>query len=138
MHRHQDRGGRTGKLIRVWRWYRDPERQKVCDYCRGWETGECDGCEKNTAPFLWPPNREALALWLDVFTQMRGAGLGVIGLDYMALDKVAGWSGLDMKKPGLFGKIQLLEMEWTAYLNAKKDKDGFPATEDEDEDEDDA
>ncbi len=64
---------------------------------------------------------------------MRGAGLGVIGLDYQALNLVAGWSGIEVT-PRLFGKIQLLEMEWVSYLNARKeDRDTGSETEDEDD-----
>ena len=33
-------------------------------------------------PAILPENIEALELWQDVSTQWRGAGLGVIGLDY--------------------------------------------------------
>ena len=44
----------------------------------------CKTCEygPHNMPPIMPENMEILELWLDVCTQWRGAGMGVIGLDY--------------------------------------------------------
>ena len=41
-------------------------------------------------------NRDAWELWLEVQTQWRGGGLGIIGLDYPAVSAEATRLGMDL------------------------------------------
>ena len=57
-----------------------------------------------------PENREAFELWNRCQTQWIIGGMGIpIGVNYMALFKVAEVCGIDIT-PGLLDKIQALEM----------------------------
>ena len=56
-----------------------------------------------------PENAEALALWQAVITQWRGAGMGIIGLDYREVRWWARELGFILS-PGLWSKIRALEI----------------------------
>lgn len=56
-----------------------------------------------------PENNEALQLWGAVLTQWRGAGMGVIGLDYGEVRWWARELGI-LLSPGLWSKVRALEM----------------------------
>lgn len=53
-------------------------------------------------------NNEALELYVSVRTQWRGAGMGIIGLDYVALHQAARRLEIDLS-PCVMAKISALE-----------------------------
>ncbi len=55
-----------------------------------------------------PVNEEALELWLAVRTQWRAGGLGVVGIDYLAVQQEADRLEIDLNRC-LMRKIQALE-----------------------------
>ncbi|WP_054031245.1 DUF1799 domain-containing protein [Desulfatitalea tepidiphila] len=59
-------------------------------------------------PPLWPENEEAFELWAAVCTQWRGAGLGLVGLDYEEVRKWAGDLEIELTA-GVWRKIKALE-----------------------------
>jgi len=65
-------------------------------------------CEFARPPSLRSENETAWELWLAVQTQWRGAGLGVIGLDYRAVAGEAHRLGIDLN-PAVMNKIRALE-----------------------------
>lgn len=62
-------------------------------------------------------NQEALELWMAVRTQFRGAGMGVIGLDYPAVYLEAERLEIELT-PRVMGKIKALERVELDRLNA--------------------
>ena len=82
--------------------------------CRKCETKECSTCD-HKPPKLFKINREAFILWMAVKTQWRSAGLGLIGLDYDAVEREAARQGVLLReKSGAFNrclwkKIKVLE-----------------------------
>ena len=65
-----------------------------------------------------PENIEAWELWSVVQTQWRGAGLGIIGLDYLAVKEVAFVLEIQMTRP-LLDKIRALEAAVMERLHNK-------------------
>ena len=56
-----------------------------------------------------PENEEAFTLWQAVLTQWRGAGMGIIGLDYREVRWWARELGFILS-PGLWSKVRALEL----------------------------
>lgn len=72
---------------------------------------------------MFEENEEALEIWASSFTQMRTGFGGPTGLDFVAVDKVAEWLGIEMDDT-ILRKLRILE---TDYLNqyygvSKKEK----------------
>ncbi len=70
-----------------------------------------------------PENEEAWELWLEVRTQWRTAGFGVIGLDYTAVYREAERLEIDLS-PCMMKKIKALESFELGRTNEKENKDG--------------
>jgi hypothetical protein len=61
-------------------------------------------------------NADAWELWLEVNTQWRGGGMGVIGLDYHAVYAEAARVGIELSVCTM-GKIKALERAMLSQLN---------------------
>jgi len=70
----------------------------------------CSTCEygPQNMPAVRPENMEALELWVDVSTQWRGAGMGIVGLDYREVRTRAAELDIDLSEC-VWGKIRKLE-----------------------------
>lgn len=71
----------------------------------------CSGCENRQPPFL-PDVVPIWNLWCRVSTQWR-VGMDIVGLDYMAVWKVAELYGMTMT-PDVLEGIQALERDFLA------------------------
>jgi hypothetical protein len=87
----------------------DQERAEYCRNCRAVKKTEppCAAGEWRQ-PELDPGNETAMELWLMVRIQWRVAGLGVVGLDYLAVQQEADRLEIDLNRC-LMRKIQALE-----------------------------
>lgn len=83
----------------------------------------CSDCENGShnAPQIWPENEEAWELWQHVLTQWRAGGFGLVGLDYRAVEFVAGVIDIPVTKQVL-KKIQALERFELSRANEKPDR----------------
>ena len=104
--------GRGKKLIEVWAWATDQKRIDYCKTCRKTKTDPpCGtGCSYAKGPALWKINADAWELWLEVQTQWRGGGMGIIGLDYNTVYAEAARIGIELSVCTM-KKIKALERE---------------------------
>jgi hypothetical protein len=88
----------------------DRDRIKYCRTCHdaGHDT-DCRICPNGSGPELIPENHDAVELMQAVLTQWRGAGFGVIGLDYNTVYIEADRMEIDLT-PCMMNKIRVLEM----------------------------
>lgn len=69
----------------------------------------CEGCE-NARPFLLPGNEDAWELFCLCSSQLIVGMNGAIGINYMAIYKVAETFGIEVT-PAVFNKIRTLEKQ---------------------------
>lgn len=60
-------------------------------------------------PDLDPLNADLWLLWLQVQTQWRAGGMGLVGLDWPAVTAMARWLGYDLRIPRLYRAMQICE-----------------------------
>lgn len=72
------------------------------------QDADCRSCPSSSGPELIPENEDAVELMQAVHTQWRGAGFGVIGLDYITVYAESERIGIDLS-PCLMNKIRALE-----------------------------
>jgi hypothetical protein len=70
---------------------------------------------------LTADNAEAWELWQTVRTQWRGAGFGVIGLDYGVVFEMADRMSVDWT-PAMHRKLMALEDATMKRINARPEK----------------
>ena len=63
----------------------------------------------------WPENEDVVELFQYSDTQWRTSAAGLVGLDYQAVDLVAGWIGIKIDDE-TFRKLKLLEGYYLAGL----------------------
>jgi len=70
----------------------------------------CGTCEygPQNMPEILEENTEVLELWMDVSTQWRGTGMGIIGLDYREVRTRATELDIDLSEC-VWRKIRMLE-----------------------------
>ena len=103
----------------------DRERAEYCESCRATHQGEppCETCEWRQ-PELDPNNEEALELWLASRTQWRAGGVGVVGIDYLAVQQEAERLEIDLNRC-LMRKVQALEqLELKKQHGTERDNPG--------------
>jgi hypothetical protein len=80
----------------------------------------CVDCPEAEGPELVRENEDAWRLWLAGQTQWRGAGLGIIGLDYPALELVGRLLLPPVElDPTTLRKVQALERAELARLHTR-------------------
>lgn len=83
-------------------------------------SGDTD-CEYARPPRLYSQNEEAWELWQAVQTQWRGAGLGIIGLDYLAVQQEADRMEIKLDRCTM-SKIRALEKDTLQRLFNREPK----------------
>lgn len=69
---------------------------------------------KKQTVHVWAQHQTALRLFSRSLSQLRTTAMGgIVGLDYMAVDRVANWMGITMDSV-LLGQIQWMESELVA------------------------
>jgi len=66
-------------------------------------------------------NRDVWELWAAVQTQWRGAGMGIIGLDYLAVQQEADRLGIEAT-PAVMNKLRALEAATLRQVHAETDR----------------
>lgn len=82
----------------------------------------CGSCEygPHTMPAIMPENLEVIELWQDVSTQWRGAGMGIVGLDYGEVRIRAKELDIELSEC-VWSKVRMLERVELKMQNQKED-----------------
>lgn len=82
----------------------------------------CEDCPaQNGQPFeVWPENTQAILLFVLVMTQFRRTDALVFGLDYVAVDHVARWNGIEIDAK-LHESLRICELQYMSLVNKRDD-----------------
>jgi hypothetical protein len=99
----------------------DEDKAAYCGGCRVLNpVPPCQGCPF-ARPALLPENEDIWQLWARAQTQWRTAGPVLIGLDYLAVERLGSWLGVTVGTPRVLDGLQSLERMYLSWLRQRTD-----------------